>query len=116
MKQKTTAKGKGNGGARKGKGKVVLAFQDGSFNVRPKIGHGEIFSCINLEIDSHGQNVNDNRQHQEAEITFSYHQALVLADILRNFVDSRESHRKVQTPVFVSRMGEVRWSTFPYMP
>jgi len=109
MKEKTTEKAKG-----KGRGKIVLAFQDAPFDVRSEIGQGKFFSCINLKIENHGYLGDPAGRHKEIEMTLSYYQAQVLAEILSNFISSKSCYRKALTPVHISSMGEVKWSGFPY--
>jgi hypothetical protein len=101
-------------GSRKGNGKTVLAFQDEAFEIRAKIGQGRIYSCINLEISNHGYQNDEEKRFKEIEMTLSYYQAKVLSEILGNFIFSKSSHLKAQTPVHVSSMGEIKWSGFPY--
>jgi hypothetical protein len=111
-----TAKKKGSSESGKGTKKMVLAFQDGPFDVHPEIGRGRMFSCINLKIDNHGELGDKEKRYREVEITLSYYQAQALAEILENFVNSKNCHRKAQTPVHVSSGGGIRWSTFLYLP
>jgi hypothetical protein len=98
----------------KRRGKMVLAFQDGAFDIRAEIGQGRIYSCIRLEISNHGYRNDEEKRLREIEMTLSYYQAKILAEILQNFVDSKECHRKAQTPVHISSFGEIKWSGFPY--
>jgi hypothetical protein len=116
MKQKVTARAKKASGSKKGRGKVVLAFQDGPFDVRSEIGQGRFSSCINLKIENHGHLGDEEKRPLAVEMTLSYYQAKVLVEIIENFVASKFAHRKAQTPVHISSTGEVKWSTFPYLP
>lgn len=95
-------------------GKMILAFQDDPFDVRAEIGEGKRCSSIKLEISNHGYQNDEESRHKEIEMSLSYHQAKILAEILENFVSSKSCYRKAQTPVHISSFGEIKWSGFPY--
>lgn len=91
----------------------ILKFQEGYLCLRAEIGQGESSSCIKLKVSAQ-KSPNRKGMAGDLELWLSYYQAKVLAEILENFVTSKSSHRKAQTPVFISWDGSVRWSTYGY--
>jgi hypothetical protein len=105
---------KTNGKGKEGPAKVpALAFQDGELEFRAEVGQGKFYSCIKIKVRA-WQAAGGNRANREIELSLSYYQAEVLAEILQNFVESKRCHRKAQTPVVVKWDGATRWSTYPY--
>jgi len=91
----------------------ILKFQEGYLDLKAEIGEGEFCSCIKLKIDAR-KRPDGGGMAGELELWLSYYQAKILAEILENFVSSKNSHQKAQTPVMISWDGTHRWSTFGY--
>jgi hypothetical protein len=90
-----------------------FAFQGGNADFRAEVGQGVFCSCIT--INARGWKSPSGKGHKgEVNLSLSYHQAVVLAEILEGFTISRRCHRKAQLPVTVKWNGETQWSTFPY--
>ena len=93
--------------------KPILKFQEGYLDLEAEIGQGEFCSCIKLKIDAR-KRPDGGGMAGELELWLSYYQAKILAEILENFVSSKNSHQRAQTPVMISWDGTHRWSTFGY--
>jgi len=93
--------------------KLILKFNEGYLDLEAEIGQGKFCSCINLKIWAR-KSPDGRGMAGELELWLSYYQAKILAEILENFVSSKNSHQRAQTPVMISWDGTHRWSTFGY--
>jgi hypothetical protein len=93
--------------------KLILKFNEGYLDLEAEIGQGKFCSCINLKIWAR-KSPDGRGMAGELELCLSYYQAKILAEILENFVSSKNSHQRAQTPVMISWDGTHRWSTFGY--